>query len=102
MSLLCKPSKFPSIWWVTSPAYVIHQNFLFWKFHQNHSPKKFPFLETISKFGKTFPKRKFPFLEFYQKSPSQKISFFGKNVSPDQKNFHQKIAFFGKSHDPLT
>jgi len=59
------------------PYYTSHQNFLFWNFHQNHSPKKFPFLETISKFGKTFPKRKFPFLEFYQKSPSQNISFFG-------------------------
>ena len=73
MSLLYKPSKFPLIWWVTSPAYIIHQNFLFWKFHQNHSPKIFPFLEIISKFGKSFQKRNFL---FWKKcfSRSKKIS----------------------------
>jgi len=51
-------------------------------------------LEIISKFGKTFLKRKFPFLEFYQKSPSQKISFFGNHFliwkSHDSHQFPKK------------
>ena len=43
MSLLCKPSKFPPIWWVASPAYIIHQNFFFWNFHQSYPIKNFLF-----------------------------------------------------------
>ena len=109
MPLLCKPSKFPPIWWVTSPAYIIHQNFLFWNFHQNHSPKKFPFLETISKFGShmtwLYKPSKFPFLVISSKSKSGNLSFFGSHMTclykPSKFPFWEVTwpASICKSHD---